>query len=98
MKKLEAWARTAILLTVASASVVGCKTTGSGSGQAPIVQPGAPGQNSQVVDAAQASDLSKVQATEANIKFMQSMFHHHAQAHDMVALVEKNTSRDDMRK
>jgi len=98
MKKPEQWVRAAILVTLAAGTVAGCKTTGSGSGQPPIVQPGAPGQNSQVVGASQASDLSKVQATQADIKFMQGMIHHHAQALDMVALLEKNTNSDDMRK
>ena len=86
----------AVLLSLAV--LTGCKTTGSGSSQAPIVQPGAPGQSSQAVAASKASDLSGVQATEADIKFMQGMIHHHAQALEMVALLEKNTSSDDMRK
>jgi uncharacterized protein (DUF305 family) len=80
------------------AAVSGCKTTGTGSSQAPIVQPGAPGQSSQTIAPTQAADLSKVQATDADVKFMQGMIHHHAQALDMVALLEKNTNSDDMRK
>ena len=52
----------------------------------PIVQPGAPGQPSRVIAAAQASDLSQVQYTGADIKFMQGMIGHHAQAVEMVAL------------
>jgi uncharacterized protein (DUF305 family) len=96
MTKVTRSAAPAILLSIAA--IAGCKTTGAGTSQAPIVQPGAPGQSSQTVAAGQASDLSKVQATEADIKFMQGMIHHHAQALDMVALLEKNTSSDDMRK
>ena len=80
------------------AALAACKTVAPGGGQPPIVQPGAPGQSSQPVGATQASDLSKVQATEADIKFMQGMIHHHAQALDMVARLEKNTNSDDMRK
>jgi uncharacterized protein (DUF305 family) len=86
----------AMLLTLAAAA--GCKTTGAGSTQPPIVQPGAPGQSTETVAANQAADLSKVQATDADVKFMQGMIHHHAQALDMVALLEKNTGSDDMRK
>jgi len=85
-----------MLLTLAAAA--GCKTTGAGSTQPPIVQPGAPGQSTETVAANQAADLSKVQATDADVKFMQGMIHHHAQALDMVALLEKNTGSDDMRK
>lgn len=80
------------------AAIAGCKTTGAGGSQAPIVQPGAPGQSSQAVAPSQASDLTSVQATKADIAFMQGMIHHHAQALDMVALLEKNTNSDDMRK
>lgn len=87
---------TAVVLGLAV--LAGCKTTGTGSGQTPIIQPGAPGQSGKTVAANQASDLSKVQATEADVKFMQGMIHHHAQALDMVALLEKNTNSDDMRK
>jgi uncharacterized protein (DUF305 family) len=75
-----------------------CKTTGTSGAQPPIVQPGAPGQSSQVVGASQANDLSKVQATAADVTFMQGMIHHHAQALDMVALLDKNTNSGDMRK
>src|SRR5499427_4831855 len=64
----------------------------------PIVQPGAPGQPSRVIAATQASDLSQVQYTGADIKFMQGMIGHHAQAVEMVALVPSRTSSDDVRK
>ena len=63
-----------------------------------IVQPGAPGQPSRVIAAAQASDLSQVQYTGADIKFMQGMIGHHAQAVEMVALVPSRTASDDVRK
>jgi uncharacterized protein (DUF305 family) len=97
MTRFEQGCSAAFVFTLVA--LAGCKTTGSGSGsQAPIVQPGAPGQASHTVPAAQASDLSKVQATEADVEFMQGMIHHHAQALDMVALLEKNTNSDDMRK
>lgn len=96
MRNVRQGAAAAIVLSLAAATA--CKTTGSGSSQTPIVQPGAPGQSSQTVAAAKASDLSKVQATEADITFMQGMIHHHAQALDMVALLEKNTASADMRK
>jgi uncharacterized protein (DUF305 family) len=96
MKIARQSAAAAMLLSLAVAA--GCKTTGAGSTQPPIVQPGAPGQSTQTVAPNQAADLSKVQATDADVKFMQGMIHHHAQALDMVALLEKNTSSDDMRK
>jgi len=62
----------------------------------PIVQPGAPGQESRVIDTAQAVDLSKVQATDADVKFMQGMIGHHQQAVEMVALIPTHTTRPEM--
>jgi uncharacterized protein (DUF305 family) len=64
----------------------------------PIVQPGAPGQPSQVISAETASDLSHVEYTGADIKFMQGMIGHHAQALEMVELLKTRTARDDLKK
>src|SRR5688500_7276531 len=71
----------------------------SGAGGAPaIVQPGAPGEPSKVVGAEQARDLSKVGFTPADVKFMQGMIHHHAQAVDMTQLLATRTQSEDMKK
>ena len=83
-------------LLVASASA--CRTAQGTSGAPPIIQPGAPGQASQVVAPDKARDQSNVQATAADVKFMQGMIHHHAQALDMVALLMTRTGSDDMKK
>ena len=64
----------------------------------PIVQPGAPGQASKVITADQAADLSQVQYTGDDIKFMQGMIGHHAQAIQMVALVPARTQSEDLKK
>lgn len=64
----------------------------------PIVQPGAPGEPSKVVTPEQAADLSQVQYTGADIKFMQGMIGHHAQALEMVALLQTRTASADVRK
>jgi uncharacterized protein (DUF305 family) len=63
----------------------------------PIVQPGAPGQSSRVIAADEATDLSQVRHTAADIRFMQGMIGHHAQALEMCTLLASRTSRDDMR-
>lgn len=65
--------------------------------QVPIVQPGAPGQPSTTVSAATAADESHVGYTDADVAFMQGMIHHHAQALDMVDLLNRNTQSDEMR-
>jgi uncharacterized protein (DUF305 family) len=63
-----------------------------------IIQPGAPGTASRVIGADKAVDLSRVQATKADIEFMQGMIHHHLQAIDMTNLLAANSESADMRK
>ena len=87
---------TAFLLCAAVACAA-CRT-GSPSGQPPIVQPGAPGQSSHEITAAKAADLSNVQSTPADVKFMQGMIAHHAQAIEMTQLLATRTENEDMRK
>jgi uncharacterized protein (DUF305 family) len=64
----------------------------------PIVQPGAPGQPTRVITADKAADLSQVQSTAADVRFMQGMIGHHGQAIEMTALLASRTVREDMRK
>ena len=42
--------------------------------------------------------MSKVQHTPADVKFMQGMIGHHAQAVEMVALINDRTGTDDLRR
>jgi uncharacterized protein (DUF305 family) len=87
-----------VLLAATAAMAAACRTS-SGAGATPvIVQPGAPGEASRVVGAEQARDLSKVGATPADVKFMQGMIHHHAQAIDMTELLKTRTNSEDMKK
>ena len=65
--------------------------------QPPIVQPGAPGQPSRVISAAEASDLAGIRFTEGDVRFMQGMISHHAQALEMTELLEARTESDAMR-
>ena len=51
-----------------------------------------------MVTADTAADLSRVQATAADVKFMQGMIHHHAQALDMTDLLAARTQSEDMKK
>ena len=83
---------------LAAAAGASCRSGTRVAANPPIVQPGAPGQPSRVIGAAQASDLSQVQYTGADIKFMQGMIGHHAQAIEMTSLIATHTASDDMKK
>jgi uncharacterized protein (DUF305 family) len=93
----------ATLLLVAAVAAA-CRTasgptTPQTTPEAPqILQPGAPGQSTKTVTATQATDLSKVQATDADVKFMQGMIGHHSQAIEMVELLKTRSASDDMKK
>jgi uncharacterized protein (DUF305 family) len=81
------------LLAIAAAA---CR---SGAGDVPLViQPGAPGEDSRVVTQPELEAQPTPTHTEADITFMQGMIHHHAQALDMVDLLETRTQSEDMRK
>jgi uncharacterized protein (DUF305 family) len=84
---------TLAILAVASAA---CGT--SRGATPPIVQPGAPGQDTKVISADQAANLSRVRFTPADVRFMQGMIGHHAQALEMTALVPSRTASEDMKK
>src|SRR5206468_366316 len=62
----------------------------SAAPQAPaVVQPGAPGQASQVV--AKVPSFTDNVYTDADVKFMQGMIHHHNQALLMAAMIPTHT-------
>jgi uncharacterized protein (DUF305 family) len=78
-----------------AACTLSCSATRQETGP-PIVQPGEPGEPSRVIGADAAVDLSKVQHTAADVRFMQGMIGHHAQALEMAALVPTRSSREEM--
>lgn len=83
-----------VLLSIALAGCGGA----SAKGAPPIVQPGAPGQAARVITADEARDVSKAAWTDADVRFMQGMIAHHAQAIAMTDLIAARTSSDDLRK
>ncbi len=85
----------AILLAVCAAA--SCGSAGRQTGPQ-IIQPGAPGESSEVIDVAEAVDLSQVQHTPADVRFMQGMIGHHAQAVEMTELLKTRSTNEDMRK
>jgi uncharacterized protein (DUF305 family) len=87
------------LVLILGAGGAACKTAGGGSSSGTrILQPGAPGQDTRTINTAQATDLSKVQHTPADVKFMQGMIGHHAQAVEMVAMINDRTGSGDLRR
>lgn len=64
----------------------------------PIFHPGAPGEASRVISAAEAVDLSRTGYVEADVHFMQHMILHHAQAVEMVELMRTRASSDTVRR
>jgi uncharacterized protein (DUF305 family) len=60
----------------------------------PIVQPGAPGQPSRVIDADTATEIANTRFSPADIRFIRHMIHHHAQAVEMAALIAERTQHD----
>ena len=99
------------LALAASAALFGCnrpsnatdQPAAAAKAQAPappsrpsIVQPGAPGQASAVV--ANVPAFHDNNYTADDVKFMQGMIHHHAQAIDMTELLKTRTASDDMKK
>ena len=64
--------------------------------QAPIVQPGKPGESSRLISAEEAVELAGLRYSAADVKFMRDMIPHHQQALDMAALVAERTSRNEM--
>ena len=65
---------------------------------APIILPGAPGQPSRTLTAAEAIRLSDTRYSPADVMFMQMMIVHHRQALDMAGLARTRTSNAAIRK
>ena len=82
---------------VVSLAFMSLGATGS-QAQTPIVQPGAPGEPSRLISAAEASDLAGIRFTDADVKFMQGMISHHAQAIEMTELLASRSERDVMQR
>ncbi len=64
--------------------------------QAPIVQPGAPGEPARVLSAEEAIEIADTSYSPADVQFMQDMIPHHHQALEMAALVADRTNRPEL--
>jgi uncharacterized protein (DUF305 family) len=79
------WLSSAALLFVSAATALG-----QPADTPPIVQPGAPGQNSKFLTPATAGTPPRAPA-EADVSFMQGMIMHHGQAVEMTDLMRTRT-------
>ncbi len=66
----------------------------AGEGEARTVQPGAPGEATRVLTVEEAASLEHVTHTEADVRFMQGMIPHHAQALEMAALIPERADHE----
>ncbi|SVA12808.1 uncharacterized protein METZ01_LOCUS65662 [marine metagenome] len=64
---------------------------------APLLQGGAPGEPNRNITVEEATDLSGIQHTAADVEFMQGMIGHHAQALEMTALLYDRSTWQDIR-
>lgn len=66
----------------------------AGEGEMRTVQPGAPGEATRVLTVEEAASLEHVTHTPADVRFMQGMIPHHAQALEMAALIPERTDHE----
>ena len=67
-----------------------------GMAQAPIVQPGAPGDPARELSADEAIEIADSRYSPADVRFMQDMIPHHHQAIEMAAFVGDRTNRQEL--
>jgi uncharacterized protein (DUF305 family) len=84
-----------LAIVVAAILVSSCRT--AGDRRPDLVQPGAPGEATRAIATSAAVEASRVRPTATDVRFMQGMISHHAQALAMTALLPSRTAREDMR-
>lgn len=90
--------RTRLALAALAVATVACTgddgDDAEGAAAPTIVQPGAPGEPSTILD--EMPDAEPIEHTAADTAFMQGMIAHHVQALRMTRLVPDRTDRDDI--
>ncbi len=93
-----------LLVTITTATACGgyanppAQTPAASSSDTPrIVQPGAPGQPTRVIGTEELAGVAGLAYTKADVRFMQGMIPHHAQALEMTDLVRRYASSTSVR-
>lgn len=81
---------------LAMAGLLAGTSTLAAAQEVPIVQPGAPGQESRLLSAEEASRLADTSYAPADVTFLQDMIVHHQQAVEMARLVRDRTNREEI--
>jgi uncharacterized protein (DUF305 family) len=80
-----------------AAGVLSCGPASAPRSEGRLVQPGAPGEQSRAVTPEQAT-AGRPRHTDADVRFMQDMITHHAQAVEMTSLLKSRSTSEDMQK
>ena len=89
-----------LLAVLLAAALAGCtfdtseETQTVGETAPNVVQPGAPGEPSRTLGPEELAEIEQPAYTEADVRFVQGMIHHHAQALRMTALVPQRSSSE----
>ena len=85
-----------VLVVALAAGTLSCGPA-SAPREGRLVQPGAPGEQSRAVTPEQAA-ANRPRHTDADVRFMQDMITHHAQAVEMTSLLKSRSTSEDMQK
>ena len=92
--------RARALLVIALFALGGCSFGTEDSAQpvetVEVVQPGAPGEGTRTLTPEEVEDIETTPHTKADVRFMQGMIHHHAQALRMARLAPRRTGQRDV--
>ncbi len=83
-------------MTLSMLTLTSCVSAFAFAQNAPIIQPGAPGETARSLSASEASKIAKTGYSQDDLLFMQNMIPHHAQAIEMAALVADRTNRKEI--
>ena len=81
---------------LAATTLTAALSAASAAAAVPIVQPGAPGEPPRALSAQEAIEVADTSYSRDDVRFMQDMIPHHAQAVQMAELVAERTNNPDI--